>query len=349
MNVKKLHLPFKLPISGEARASQSARISSRHKPDGPHINPRIRAYGKARLDIARRVQTQEDWDALWRPPTHAFPFAFSQASSWKQCLEYHVDDFAAEVGFWIDILGLQVIAFSPDYVQFNSPGGEFTFAVSSTFDDQPSTPPWSLRIQFYVQNLSRTVQELESRSISFDRLPMLQHPDSPLYSATFSTPHGIPIDLVGEIEPSQTPVLSQAEPITPDPIPQESHRSPRQEQDFPRADQPASLDLLTWDDEQEQEQDQVPESKAANADSGNSLTTYAAWPVSSDIATQLNEIKRSRHFSEETPAYTTEPSVEDASLGQIDEEFKDFDASSDTQKSPREEEFSETITYEPID
>lgn len=346
MNVRKLHLPFKLPNSGEARASQSARTSSRHTPDAPHINPRIRAYGKARLDIARRVQTQEDWDALWRPPTHAFPFTFSSTGSWKQCLEYCVDDFAAEVGFWIDILGLQVIAFSPDYVQFNSPGGEFTFAVATAFDGQPSTPPWSFRIQFYVQNLSRTVQELEHRSISFDRLPMLQHPDSPLYCATFSTPHGIPIDLVGEIEPSPTPVLSQPEPIAPPSIPQESHRSPRQE-DFPQVDQPASLDLFTWDEDQEQ--DQVPEFKAVTADSGNPPAPYAGWPVSSDIATQLNEIKRTRHLSEETPVYSTEPSVVDSGLELLEEDKQDFDASSDNQKSPREEEFSETITYEPID
>jgi len=346
MNVKKLHLPFKLPISGEARASQSARTSSRQSPDAPHINPRIRAYGKARLDIARRVQTQEDWDALWKPPTHAFPFTFSQANSWKQCLEYHVDDFAAEVGFWIDILGLQVIAFSPDYVQFNSPGGEFTFAVSSTFDGQPSTPPWSVRIQFYVQNLTGTVKELEHRSLSFDRLPMLQHPDSTLYSATFSTPHGIAIDLVGEIEPSQTPVMSPPEPIPATSLPQGSHRSPRQE-DFSQADQPASLDLFTWDEEQEQ--NQIPEFKAANVESVNPPAPYSNWPVSSDITTQLNEIKRSRHFAEETPAYPTEPPVADAGLGQIEDEFKDFDGSSDNQKAAQEEEYSETITYEPID
>ena len=66
------------------------------------INPRFRAYGKARIDIAKRAETRDDWDQLWKKPTNPFPFSWG--SSWKQCIEYKVADFPAEVGFFIDIL-----------------------------------------------------------------------------------------------------------------------------------------------------------------------------------------------------------------------------------------------------
>jgi hypothetical protein len=346
MNVKRLHLSFKLPDHGETHRRQSAKTSARRNPETPHINPRVRAYGKARLDIARRVQTQQDWDALWRPPTHAFPFAFSSASSWKQCLEYRVDDFAAEIGFWIDILGLQVIAFSPDYVQFNSPGGEFTFAVSSTFEDQPSTPPWSLRIQFAVQDLTQTVEELERRSITFDQLPIPQHPDSNLYSATFSTPHGIPIDLVAESEPAPAPNGARPGPVVADRHPQETPPPSRQD-DLVQVVQPASLDLYTWDDEKDQAP--IPEFCPTIEEPVNPAASYNNWPVSTDIATQLTEARRSRHFSEASPAYSPETSGEDSDQDELENDLDDFDEPPASQNSPREEEYSETITYEPID
>ena len=67
----------------------------------PRINPRVRAYGKARLDIARRAQSRQDWDTLWKKPLHEFPFTWG--AYWKQSIEYRVADFAAEIGFFIDV------------------------------------------------------------------------------------------------------------------------------------------------------------------------------------------------------------------------------------------------------
>ena len=32
------------------------------------INPRVRAYGKARLDLARRAHNGEDWKRIWNAP-----------------------------------------------------------------------------------------------------------------------------------------------------------------------------------------------------------------------------------------------------------------------------------------
>lgn len=175
------------------------------------INPRVRALGKARLDIARRAQTPADWERLWKAPAHDFPFTWGER--WKQCVEYKVDDFAAEVGFYIDILGLSVNALDPDYAMFTSPQGDFFIAIipvpvgpAEAF----STPPDALRLQFMVADIFATVEELESRGIAFEQQPQPVQPGSTLHIATFLTPHGICIDLWGVL-PSLRPSLATAE------------------------------------------------------------------------------------------------------------------------------------------
>jgi len=162
-----------------------------------HINPKFRAYGKARIDIAMRATSQAEWQKLWKKP--AFPFPFSWGDNWKQCMEYKVDDFPAEVGFFIDILGLPINAFDPGYAMFTSPNGEFYFAVIPTLEGEQSTPPDSIRIQFMVEDIYQTASELERRGIQFEHWPQACSEGSSLYIGYFRTPHGIPVDLWGQV------------------------------------------------------------------------------------------------------------------------------------------------------
>ena len=164
----------------------------------PHINPRFRAFGKARIDIAQRVKTQEDWDTLWKDANYTFPFSWS--GGWKQCLEYRVDDYAAEVGFYIDVLGLAVDQFGGDYARFSGPDGEFFIAVAPAPQGEPATPSGAFRLQFAIRRLSATVTELERRGIVFDQKPQPAQEGAALSISSFHTPHGIPIDLIGEEE-----------------------------------------------------------------------------------------------------------------------------------------------------
>lgn len=168
---------------------------------GRHVNPRFRAYGKARIDIAKRVRNQDDWHDLWKNPTNAFPFQWGE--NWKQCVEYNVDDFAAEVGFYTDILGLPVNAFDPDYAMFTSPNKEFYFSIVPTPEGEYSTPLEAFRIQFMVKDLLDTVEELQRRGIVFEQLPQPCQEGSSLYIGYFRTPHGICIDLWGSIDPRE--------------------------------------------------------------------------------------------------------------------------------------------------
>ena len=160
-----------------------------------HVNPRFRAYGKARIDIAKRAASRDDWDRLWVKPAHPFPFSWGR--SWKQCIEYKVADFPAEVGFFIDILGFPVNAFDPDYAMFTSPKGDFYFSVIPVQDKKELTTPDAFRLQFMVANIYQTASELEKRGIKFDQWPSYTSQQSSLLIGSFRTPNGISIELWG--------------------------------------------------------------------------------------------------------------------------------------------------------
>ena len=159
------------------------------------VNPRFRAYGKARIDIAKRAESRADWDHLWKKPTHPFPFSWG--SAWKQCIEYKVADFPAEVGFFIDILGFPVNAFDPDYAMFTSPGGDFYFSVVPTSDGEQPTPLGAIRLQFMVQHILETANELERRGVKFSQMPARVADNSSFLIGSFQTPNGIGVELWG--------------------------------------------------------------------------------------------------------------------------------------------------------
>lgn len=169
-----------------------------------HINPKFRAYGKARLDIAQRAKNEEEWDRLWKKPAHQFPFVWDGA--WKQCIEYKVDDFAAEVGFFTDILGLPINALDPGYAMFTSPDGEFYFSVVPALEGELSTPPDAIRIQFMIADIQETALELERRGIPFELWPQACADGSSLYIGYFRTPHGICVDLWGNVNVAEEKV-----------------------------------------------------------------------------------------------------------------------------------------------
>ncbi|MFZ2098032.1 MAG: VOC family protein [Anaerolineales bacterium] len=156
-------------------------------------NPRIRAYGKARLDLAERLKAPADWEKHWKPPSNPFPFTWGQ--SWKQCVEYRVDDFAVEVGFFIDVLGFPIYALDSGYAMFTSPQNDFFFAVVPTYNDGHSTPPDAFRLQFMVRDVKSIFQELLHRGIAFELEPQPLCPGSSISIASFRTPNGICVEL----------------------------------------------------------------------------------------------------------------------------------------------------------
>jgi catechol 2,3-dioxygenase-like lactoylglutathione lyase family enzyme len=185
------------------------------------IDPRIRALGKARIDVTRRARDEQDFQRMWHAPRNPFPFSWGPGL--KHCIQYVVEDFAAEVGFFIDVLGFPVSAFSPNYAQFTTPEEELHFGVVAAPPGAATTPPDTLRIQFAVRNLHKTIDELERRGIRFDLRPDMDESSVPY--AVFRTPHGIGVELLGIIEPSPLPVAQR-------PLPKASEIQPPPERDL---------------------------------------------------------------------------------------------------------------------
>jgi catechol 2,3-dioxygenase-like lactoylglutathione lyase family enzyme len=203
-----------------------------HKPEKVHhVNPRFRAYGKARIDIAQRAASRDDWDRLWVKPAHPFPFSWGR--SWKQCIEYKVADFPAEVGFFIDILGFPVNAFDPDYAMFTSPNGDFFFSVVPVKDKKEITAPDAIRLQFMVENIYETASELEKRGVKFEKWPASTYEQSHLLIGSFRTPNGISIELWGmdKLEDEDLAFLDEDEKILELELPKENDEDSKSEAD----------------------------------------------------------------------------------------------------------------------
>jgi predicted enzyme related to lactoylglutathione lyase len=171
------------------------------------VDPRIRAYGKARIDVTRRAHNEREWQSLWREPR--FPFPFTWADGWKQCMQYTVEDFAAEIGFFIDVLGFPVSAFSPNYAQFTSPDQAFFFGVAAVHEGGQVAPPDSLSIQFMLSDLDGAIQQLEQRGVVFERKPEKEAVSPPI--AVLRSPHGVRIELWGasQVQPAVQPEVAQ--------------------------------------------------------------------------------------------------------------------------------------------
>lgn len=157
-----------------------------------HINPKVRAYGKARLDFTLRAKNETEWLRGWHDALYEFPFQLS--NGWRFGFEYKVDDYAAEIGFFVDQLGFPVVAFSPSYAQFTTPEQDFIFSIAHALEGEISTPPETVRLHLQVLDLEDAVEELQSRDIQFEQKPYLLESSSSMV-ASFRSPHGISIDL----------------------------------------------------------------------------------------------------------------------------------------------------------
>ncbi len=153
---------------------------------------RYREIGNARLKLAAELKTPDEWKERWTPPKYKFPFAFG--SCWNQCIGYAVEDYAAEIGFYYDVFGLSVNAFSADFAMFTSPEREFFFSVIPASEKLKAMPPECLDFGFMVKDLKNVATELEARGIVFSK-PVSNYMDSPMLTGELETPNGIRITL----------------------------------------------------------------------------------------------------------------------------------------------------------
>ncbi len=151
-----------------------------------------RELGEARLKLSTELKTMKEWQERWPEPKHGFPFEFG--TCWTQCTTYGVEDYAAEVGFFHDVLGLPANAFSPGFAMFTSPDKAFYFAVVPVGPEMKATPGDALDIGFMVNDLPKLSAELESRGVAFED-PVAPLEGTPMLKAGLRTPNGIRITL----------------------------------------------------------------------------------------------------------------------------------------------------------
>lgn len=123
-------------------------------------------------------------------------FLFTWGDCWKQCTEYHVADFDAEMEFFRDLLGFPINGVGDGFAMFTSPDQAFYLSISQA--DAPST---GLRLQFMIENILDVSRVLEARGVRFEETPHPWQEGSPLYTGIFLTPNGIPVDLWGMVTP----------------------------------------------------------------------------------------------------------------------------------------------------
>lgn len=159
---------------------------------------RARAHGKARLEALRAGSTPSDSDGAWAPAA-AGP-AFAIGTCWTQCTFYAVGDFEAEIGFYLDILGLRAFVLSQDEAMFTTATNEYYVGVKRASDDEPAVNGNSLRVQFMVADIAKVVGDLESRGINYEQRPEPFGEGSPLWFGTLRSPNGVRVDLWGMVE-----------------------------------------------------------------------------------------------------------------------------------------------------
>lgn len=161
-----------------------------------------RALGEERLGVAREARTPEDWKKRWKDTTHAFPFVWG--SCWSATITYQVDDFAAEVGFFVDGLGFRCNAIGDDFCMLAAPDRSYFFCVTPVPDGGRATPVDTFRLSFMLDDIEATSASIDDRGIPFERRPSPEGgPDSPMRMGWLRTPNHVKVELWGLLdEPS---------------------------------------------------------------------------------------------------------------------------------------------------
>lgn len=158
----------------------------------------LHQIGQERLASAANATSQDDWNNLVASLPYQFPFDWGDC--WRQSTEYRVCDFAAEVGFYTDILGFSIMVLGSNYAMFTSPDKAFNVAfVPVKHGDE--TPPNAIAIEFMVGNIVDTVKRLQERGVDFESIPTLPDSQPVLTMAAFRTPNGIQLRLWSVVSP----------------------------------------------------------------------------------------------------------------------------------------------------
>ena len=159
---------------------------------------KCREFGLRRLELSAQMKTQDDWKERW--PESENEYIFKLGPCWTHMIEYYVDDFEAEVGFMIDVMGFStfVVDMNEHVCIVTNPEQNFFFCFyEASKQKRKPTPNDALKLSLMVEDIEEVSKKLESRGIEFsDKL----HPSvegSLMLRGFIKTPAGIPIEFWG--------------------------------------------------------------------------------------------------------------------------------------------------------
>ncbi len=156
-----------------------------------------RRLGEARAEVmATPDMTRELWRERWKEPANAFAFP-KDGQCWTFACEYTVADFAAEIGFFIDVLGFGTNATGAGWAMFLSPAQGYTFCCTAATAERKATPTDGFKLSFMVADAPGVAAELARRGVVFEEPLKELSEGAGLYSGAFRTPNGIRIELWG--------------------------------------------------------------------------------------------------------------------------------------------------------
>ncbi len=151
-------------------------------------------YGMRRLDVLKRITSRDDWMKLWPKARHSYPFVWGDC--WKAVAEFGVKDYAAELGFYLDILGMKVNATWPDHAMIMSPEGDYTFTIY-----RAKRTATELNLQFMIGNIQQAVAKLKRRGVTVVQdLNADWGEQNPMRTFKLKSPSGMVITLWGMVK-----------------------------------------------------------------------------------------------------------------------------------------------------
>lgn len=140
----------------------------------------------------RRIARNETGLASSRPQ---FPFKWGDC--WHFAVEYEVEDFATELGFFVDFMGFSLNALSPEYAMFMSPDDDVFIAIKPA-NNGAVQDFRSFRVCFMLEGILAAARELQDCGIAFVSLPQpMADVERPMYRAEMKSPNGLRIELWG--------------------------------------------------------------------------------------------------------------------------------------------------------
>ncbi len=156
-----------------------------------------KAHGKRRLAALKRIKSREDWQKLWPKARHDYPFTWGEC--WQAVAEFGVKDFAAELGFYLDILGMKVNAVWDNHAMIMSPDGEYAFTIY-----QAKRTSAELNLQFMLGNIAIATTALKRRGVTVVQdLKAEWGEENPMRTFKMKTPSGVVITLWGMLKPAK--------------------------------------------------------------------------------------------------------------------------------------------------